>query len=124
MNSTGIATTMSIPFNLASARFTPWQTAIFLSIVLPVIVFTLVSNTFVVYTVSTHPTLKNPSNLFMLSLAVTDLLAAIFVMPIACYYNIVGVWHLKLIGCQVCGLDAYCMYIVIRTKVGGNNHFS
>ncbi len=62
----------------------------------------LLSNGFVIFAVYAHkPLYTRSSNLWLSSLAVTDIVIALFVAPVAIYYNIFGAWTLGLAGCVV-----------------------
>ncbi len=65
------------------------------------IVLSVTSNTFVVYAVRHYRPLRKNSNLWLSSLAVTDILMASAVMPFAAYFNLVGAWKLGAAGCRV-----------------------
>ena len=71
------------------------------------ILFTILSNAFVVVAVNCHTPLKLPSNILLSSLACTDLLTATIIMPIACYYGYVGLWKFGLIGCKIWAFCAF-----------------
>ncbi len=46
------------------------------------------------------------SNVYLVSLALTDLLTGLLVMPLACYYTVVGEWMLGGIACKVSGVSS------------------
>ncbi|XP_030051484.1 5-hydroxytryptamine receptor 1B [Microcaecilia unicolor] len=77
-----------------------WQ--IILTIILAVITLaTVLSNAFVIATVYQTRKLHTPANYLIASLAFTDLLVAILVMPISTMYTVTGKWTLGQVVCDV-----------------------
>uniref|UniRef100_A0A7M4F7B4 5-hydroxytryptamine receptor 1B n=1 Tax=Crocodylus porosus TaxID=8502 RepID=A0A7M4F7B4_CROPO len=62
---------------------------------------TMLSNAFVIATVSRTRKLHTPANYLIASLAVTDLLVAILVMPVSTVYTVTGKWTLGQVVCDV-----------------------
>ena len=74
----------------------------FVALTSALMLFTLVSNSFVIYAVRNYPPLmKQLSNYWISSLACTDLLMASFVMPVAIGFNTVGPWAMGSAMCKV-----------------------
>lgn len=66
-----------------------------------VIVIVIVGNTLVILAVLTTRRLRTVTNCFVMSLAVADWLVGIFVMPPAVAYNLMGVWELGWVLCDI-----------------------
>ncbi|XP_038066321.1 histamine H1 receptor-like [Patiria miniata] len=62
---------------------------------------TIFGNSLVIYAVRTEKRLQTVSNYFIVSLAVSDLLIGIIVMPISTIYFVSGDWVLGLVVCQL-----------------------
>ncbi|XP_021354563.1 octopamine receptor 1-like [Mizuhopecten yessoensis] len=77
LNTTGTLSDVS-----GSLRLTEWKIA-FLLLVLMMIVMTFVGNTFVIASIRLERRLQTPTNYLTLSLAATDLLVAVLVMPLS-----------------------------------------
>jgi hypothetical protein len=61
----------------------------------------IVGNCLVCLAVTTDPSLRKLSNLFFVSLAIADLLVAVFVMPFAIVNDIQGYWGLGHTACKL-----------------------
>ncbi|XP_040056316.1 5-hydroxytryptamine receptor 1B [Gasterosteus aculeatus] len=75
-----------------------------LSLAVILSVFTLAttsSNAFVIATISQSKKLQTPANFLIASLAVTDLLVSILVMPICVLYTVIHTWTLGQIVCDI-----------------------
>uniref|UniRef100_H3A4S0 5-hydroxytryptamine receptor 1B n=2 Tax=Latimeria chalumnae TaxID=7897 RepID=H3A4S0_LATCH len=73
-----------------------------LAVVLALITLaTILSNTFVIVTIYRTRKLHTPANFLIASLAVTDLLVSILVMPISTIYTVSGEWTLGQIVCDM-----------------------
>uniref|UniRef100_UPI00398E374D 5-hydroxytryptamine receptor 1D n=1 Tax=Pristiophorus japonicus TaxID=55135 RepID=UPI00398E374D len=73
-----------------------------LSVVLGIITLaTILSNSFVLVTICLTRKLHTPANYLIGSLAVTDLLVAIMVMPISIMYTVIKTWTLGQIMCDI-----------------------
>lgn len=70
-----------------------------------VIVTTVFGNILVIMSVVQYPPLRSVPNIFIVSLAVADLMVAIGVLPLNVVYNVTGVW---LFGGVVCKLWLTC----------------
>nr|XP_060608928.1 5-hydroxytryptamine receptor 1B [Anolis sagrei ordinatus] len=62
---------------------------------------TMLSNAFVIATVYQSRKLHSPANYLIASLAVTDLLVSILVMPISTMYTVTGKWTLGQVVCDI-----------------------
>ncbi|KAM8833900.1 5-hydroxytryptamine receptor 1B [Synchiropus splendidus] len=62
---------------------------------------TTLSNAFVIATISQSKKLQTPANFLIASLAVTDLLVSILVMPICVLYTVIHTWTLGQIVCDI-----------------------
>lgn len=69
------------------------------------IVITLFGNVLVIMSVVQYPPLRSVPNIFIVSLAVADLMVAVGVLPLNVVYNVTGVW---LFGGVVCKLWLTC----------------
>ena len=106
MNSSNISSpfnTSAIKFGLSMVAFNSVSEVLFVMFASALMVFTLASNPFVIYAVRNHPPLMKLSNFWVSSLAVTDILMAAFVMPVATYFNTVGPWEMGGAMCKVSG---------------------
>lgn len=73
-----------------------------LAVVLSVITLaTTLSNAFVIATISQSKKLQTPANFLIASLAITDLLVSILVMPICVLYTVIHTWTLGQIVCDI-----------------------
>ena len=77
-----------------------WQAAFVCIICSVIIVGTIVGNILVCTAVAIVRKLRTPSNLLIVSLAVSDLLVAILVMPFATMYEVMGTWILGQTFCD------------------------
>ncbi|KAF3701154.1 5-hydroxytryptamine receptor 1B [Channa argus] len=72
------------------------------AVILSVITFaTTLSNAFVIATISQSKKLQTPANFLIASLAVTDLLVSILVMPICVLYTVIHTWTLGQVVCDI-----------------------
>ncbi|AWP16435.1 hypothetical protein SMAX5B_000446 [Scophthalmus maximus] len=62
---------------------------------------TTLSNAFVIATISQSKKLQTPANFLIASLAVTDLLVSILVMPICVLYTVIHTWTLGQVVCDI-----------------------
>ncbi|XP_072498749.1 5-hydroxytryptamine receptor 1B [Notamacropus eugenii] len=77
----------------------PWKVVLATFLALITLATTL-SNAFVIATVSRTRKLHTPANYLIASLAVTDLLVSILVMPISTMYTVTGRWTLGQVVCD------------------------
>ncbi|KAM9003739.1 5-hydroxytryptamine receptor 1B [Sarcophilus harrisii] len=77
----------------------PWKVLLATLLALITLATTL-SNAFVIITVSRTRKLHTPANYLIASLAVTDLLVSILVMPISTMYTVTGRWTLGQVVCD------------------------
>lgn len=62
---------------------------------------TALSNTFVIATISRSRKLHTPANFLIASLALTDLLVSVLVMPISALYTVSHTWSLGQVACDM-----------------------
>ncbi|XP_061599535.1 5-hydroxytryptamine receptor 1B [Cololabis saira] len=62
---------------------------------------TTLSNAFVIATISQSKKLQTPANFLIASLAVTDLLVSILVMPVCVLYTVIRTWTLGQVVCDI-----------------------
>ncbi|XP_006216174.1 5-hydroxytryptamine receptor 1B [Vicugna pacos] len=77
----------------------PWKVVLVMLLALITLATTL-SNAFVIATVYRTRKLHTPANYLIASLAVTDLLVSILVMPISTMYTVMGRWTLGQVVCD------------------------
>ncbi|XP_059098187.1 probable G-protein coupled receptor No18 [Tigriopus californicus] len=97
----------NLPFDLGGMEFSSLERLILLTYVITIIIFTIVSNAFVIYAVTHHNSLKIIPNYFLVSLSCTDILMATVVMPVALQYNLEGVWHYGVLPCKTWVFASY-----------------
>jgi len=73
-------------------------------------VLSLIGNTLVCISVCKNTRLRTTTNLYIIALAVSDLLSAVFVMPISASVLIAGSW---IVGGTLCQLHAFFSLFVI-----------
>jgi hypothetical protein len=78
---------------------------------------TIIGNILVVLSVLREKYLQTCTNFFVVSLALSDLIVASFVMPLAVYYEITQKWHHSNFMCDlwVCGF-VICI-LVVKTRI-------
>src|SRR6218665_991523 len=81
------------------AQYTQWQIVLIVLACGLIVSGTVLGNVLVVTAVAIVRKLQTPSNLLIVSLAVSDLLVAVLVMPPATAYELMGRWTL---GTAVC----------------------
>jgi 5-hydroxytryptamine receptor 7 len=86
---------------IPESPYTEWQMGLVTFILLVLIIGTIIGNSLVCIAVGMVKKLQTPSNLLILSLAVSDLLVAVLVMPFVTTYEVMGYWAL---GDVVCNL--------------------
>lgn len=65
------------------------------------VIISIIGNSLVCLAVTTDPKLRKLSNLFLVSLAIADLLVAIFVMPFAIMNDVQGFWWFGHTACKL-----------------------
>ncbi|KAM4865668.1 5-hydroxytryptamine receptor 1B [Thomomys bottae] len=78
----------------------PWK-VVLVAVLALITLATTLSNAFVIATVSRTRKLHTPANYLIASLAVTDLLVSILVMPISTLYTVSGRWTLGQVVCDL-----------------------
>ncbi|OPJ87983.1 alpha-2Db adrenergic receptor-like [Patagioenas fasciata] len=84
-----------------SAPHSPAATGLILLAALAVLLATLVGNTLVVAAISTSRALRAPQNLFLVSLALADILVAILVLPFSLANEVMGYWYFGGLWCSL-----------------------
>ena len=77
-----------------------WQTVIIITICSFIIIMTILGNALVCLSVALVRKLQTPSNLLIVSLAVSDCLVGLLVMPFALMLEVTGEWKLGRIACD------------------------
>ncbi|NXG59480.1 ADA2A protein, partial [Hemiprocne comata] len=85
----------------SSAPHSPAATGLILLAALAVLLATLVGNALVVVAVSTSRALRAPQNLFLVSLALADILVAILVLPFSLANEVMGYWYFGGLWCSL-----------------------
>ncbi|XP_006874853.1 PREDICTED: melatonin-related receptor [Chrysochloris asiatica] len=67
------------------------------------IVVDLIGNSMVILAVSKNKKLRNPGNIFVVSLSVADMLVAIYPYPLMLHAMAIGGWNLSQLQCQIVG---------------------
>ena len=94
-NDTYWMTTLGPPSGQNNGPYMDLWKAIIITIILGfIIIGTIVGNVLVCTAVAIVRKLRTPSNLLIVSLAVSDLLVALLVMPFAAMYEVMGRWML------------------------------
>lgn len=101
--------TSAVPTNDSGANssgppgpfYKPWEQALVTTVLVLLILGTIVGNCLVCIAVGIVKKLQTPSNLLILSLAVSDLLVAVLVMPFVTIQQVLGYWPL---GDDICAL--------------------
>ncbi|KAK2157107.1 hypothetical protein LSH36_198g01016 [Paralvinella palmiformis] len=81
-------------------RYAVWQASLIVLSCSLIIFGTILGNVLVCIAVAIVRKLRTPSNLLIVSLAVSDLLVAILVMPFAVTYEVMGMWQLGQTFCD------------------------
>ncbi|XP_070771302.1 trace amine-associated receptor 13c-like [Enoplosus armatus] len=94
---------------------TPWSEALLIHVVLSSIsLLTVALNLLVIISVSHFRQLQTPSNTLLLSLAVSDFLVGLLLMPIEILLKTSCLFH----GDLMCSLYVYASYIITSASVG------
>jgi 5-hydroxytryptamine receptor 7 len=99
LNASNANATTSATLDSSPESYQPWEVALVVIACGIIVCGTIVGNVLVCTAVAIVRRLRTPSNLLIVSLAVSDLLVAILVMPFATMYDIMGRWDL---GQTVC----------------------
>ncbi|NWR26544.1 ADA2A protein, partial [Tachuris rubrigastra] len=84
-----------------SAPHSPTATGLILLAALSVLLATLVGNALVVVAISTSRALRAPQNLFLVSLALADILVAVLVLPFSLANEVMGYWYFGGLWCSL-----------------------
>ena len=85
----------------SGSYYTPWQQAIVAMILSFIIVGTIIGNVLVILAVGLVKKLRTPSNILIVSLAVSDLCVALLDMPFATLYQVTNTWSLGETMCDL-----------------------
>ncbi|KAK3094931.1 hypothetical protein FSP39_007987 [Pinctada imbricata] len=99
-NNWSTSTTEASPRSLESP-YEVWVQSVIIILVLLLIIGTIIGNCLVCIAVAIVKRLRTPSNYLILSLAVSDLLVALLVMPFAATMDVLGYWPLGHIVCDL-----------------------
>ena len=98
LNITGSSTT---PTPDLASPYTPWE-QVLISVALGILILgTIIGNSIVCLAVVIVKSLQTPYNIMIVSLALSDLLVAILVMPFAAMYEVLGYWPLDDTVCDL-----------------------
>ncbi|NWQ60626.1 AA2DB protein, partial [Neopipo cinnamomea] len=84
-----------------SAPHSPTATGLILLAALAVLLATLMGNALVVVAISTSRALRAPQNLFLVSLALADILVAVLVLPFSLANEVMGYWYFGGLWCSL-----------------------
>ncbi|XP_027756635.1 alpha-2C adrenergic receptor-like [Empidonax traillii] len=84
-----------------NAPHSPTATGLILLAALAVLLATLVGNALVVVAISTSRALRAPQNLFLVSLALADILVAVLVLPFSLANEVMGYWYFGGLWCSL-----------------------
>ncbi|KAI2660304.1 Alpha-2C adrenergic receptor [Labeo rohita] len=76
-------------------------TAAFATVMILIMLFTIFGNTMVIIAVLTCRSLRGPHNLFLVSLAVADILVATLIIPFSLASELMGYWYLEWFLCEI-----------------------
>ncbi|NXF06404.1 ADA2C protein, partial [Smithornis capensis] len=85
----------------SSSPHSPAATGLILLAALAVLLATLVGNALVVVAISTSRALRAPQNLFLVSLALADILVAVLVLPFSLANEVMGYWYFGGLWCSL-----------------------
>ncbi|OAF71998.1 Beta-3 adrenergic receptor [Intoshia linei] len=83
-----------------AVRFGPFQYFVIIAITI-LVIFTILGNSLVIFSVLLVAKLRTPSNLLILNLAISDMLVATVAMPLASVHEIYGYWPLSQTVCEI-----------------------
>ncbi|XP_026801701.3 alpha-2B adrenergic receptor-like [Pangasianodon hypophthalmus] len=86
---------------MKSAPYSPEAAAAFAAANTLIIIFTIVGNILVIIAVLTSRSLRGPQNLFLVSLAVADILVATLIIPFSLANELMGYWYFHLVWCEI-----------------------
>ncbi|KAI5622093.1 alpha-2B adrenergic receptor [Silurus asotus] len=84
-----------------SELYSAKATAAFASAITLMDLFTIVGNVLVIIAVLTSRSLRRPQNLFLVSLAVADILVAMFIIPFSLANELMGYWCFSSVLCEI-----------------------
>lgn len=77
-----------------------------------IMILIVVGNLLVCIAISTEKSLKTVQNWFIASLAVSDLLLGLIIMPFSLAYELMGYWIFGDVWCEVCSCYVICQLIL------------
>ena len=77
-----------------------------------IMILIVVGNLLVCIAISTEKSLKTVQNWFIASLAVSDLLLGLIIMPFSLAYELMGYWIFGNVWCEVCPCHVTCQLIL------------
>ncbi|NXG77799.1 ADA2A protein, partial [Baryphthengus martii] len=84
-----------------STPHSPTATGLILLAALAILLATVLGNTLVVAAISTSRALRAPQNLFLVSLALADIMVAILVLPFSLANEVMGYWYFGGLWCSM-----------------------
>ena len=86
--------------NYFNFSYTWWQKVIFAGFMIPVIVFSVIGNIFVILAIVKNTQLQITGNIFLASLAVADSAIGCFAMPLNALQLLTGKWYFGPVVCR------------------------
>jgi hypothetical protein len=80
--------------------YTLWQKIIFACFMIPVIIFSVIGNIFVILAIVKNTQLQITGNIFLASLAVADSAIGFFAMPLNALQLLTGKWYFGPVVCR------------------------
>ena len=93
---------ISLLDNLDTSLYLSVSQNVLVSVILgAIMVFTIIGNLMVIWAIFNYRPLHNVQNMFLVSLAVSDIAVAVLVMPFNVAYNLLGKWIFGLHLCEM-----------------------
>ncbi|KAJ6224474.1 hypothetical protein RDWZM_003019 [Blomia tropicalis] len=93
---------ISLLDNLDTSLYLSVSQNVLVSVILgAIMVFTIIGNLMVIWAIFNYRPLHNVQNMFLVSLAVSDIAVAVLVMPFNVAYNLLGKWIFGLHICEM-----------------------